>query len=277
MPYTAEISRQHPACFLFVIDQSGSMDEKMEGGRTKADFVADVLNKTLYQLVIRSTRHDGVRDYFQVGVLAYSEARVCSGFGGPLAKSILHPISLIEQNPLRVEDRLKKVDDGAGGLVEQTVRFPVWFEPKSSGGTPMCEAMYRTAETIVEWSNVHMQSYPPTIIHVTDGQSTDGDPDPIAQELKKIKTDDGDCLLFNLHVDTGSAPSVLFPSSDGSLPDDYSRLLFRMSSIVPPHLLTVAKGIGYSVTEDSRFFGYKQGHEGIVDFFEIGTRASRMR
>lgn len=48
--YTAEISRTNPSAFLFIIDQSGSMDERMETEQTKAQFVADVLNKTLYQL-----------------------------------------------------------------------------------------------------------------------------------------------------------------------------------------------------------------------------------
>lgn len=52
MAYSAEISRDNPTCFLFVLDQSGSMDEQMETGRSKALFVADVLNKTLATLVI---------------------------------------------------------------------------------------------------------------------------------------------------------------------------------------------------------------------------------
>ena len=45
MPYSAEISRDNRTAFLFVIDQSGSMDERPEGGRMKSEFVADVLNK----------------------------------------------------------------------------------------------------------------------------------------------------------------------------------------------------------------------------------------
>jgi hypothetical protein len=277
MPYVAEISRQHPTCFLFVIDQSASMDECMEGGRPKADFVADVLNKTLYQLVIRCTRHDGVRDYFHVGVLGYSDKSAYPAFGGSLGARVLHPISVIEEHPLRIEDRIKKVDDGAGGIVEQEVKFPVWFEPRHSGGTPMCEAVYRTAEVLVEWCNIHTQSYPPTIIHVTDGQSTDGDPEPHANEMKQLRTDDGQCLFFNLHIDTRPDAAIIFPSSQDVLPDQYSALLFRMSSTFPPHLVTAAKDRGYSVSSASRFFGYKAGHEGIVDFFDIGTRASQMR
>ena len=79
--YTAEISGTSPSAFLFIIDQSGSMDERMETEQTKAQFVADVLNKTLYQLVIRCTRADGVRNYFEVGVIAYGDS-VRSGFSG---------------------------------------------------------------------------------------------------------------------------------------------------------------------------------------------------
>ena len=74
MTYVAEISRDNPTAFLFVIDQSGSMDEKPEGGRSKAEFVSDVLNRTLYTLITNCSKADGVRHYFDVGVLAYGGA-----------------------------------------------------------------------------------------------------------------------------------------------------------------------------------------------------------
>src|SRR5262245_32779872 len=127
MPYQAEISRENHTCFLFVIDQSGSMDEITETGRSKADFVADVLNKTLYTLVTTCSKADGVRNYFDVGVIAYGGTEVVSGFGGALAGGIVHPINAISEHTLRVEERQKKVDDGAGGILELKTKFPVWF------------------------------------------------------------------------------------------------------------------------------------------------------
>src|SRR2546425_12428091 len=93
MPYQAEISRDNPTCFLFVIDQSGSMDERTESGRSKAQFVADVLNKTLYTLVTNCSKADGIRNYFDVGVIAYGGSEVGTGFGGALSGNIIHPIS----------------------------------------------------------------------------------------------------------------------------------------------------------------------------------------
>lgn len=272
MPYQAEISRDNPTCFLFVIDQSGSMDEKAEGGRSKAQFVADVLNKTLYTLVTNCSKADGVRNYFNVGVLSYSGSDVGNGFGGALSGGIMHSISEIGEKPLRVEERAKKIDDGAGGIIEQKTKFPVWFDPKSSGGTPMRAALTKAMETLADWCDAHRGSYPPTILHVTDGQSTDGGPEDVADGLRQISTDDGQCLLFNLHVTIGGGQEIVFPTSETALVDEYSRMLFRMSSSLPVHLAKFAGDKGYSITDGSRGFIFNGDPKCIVDFFEIGTR-----
>jgi hypothetical protein len=277
MPYSAEISRTTPSCFIFLIDQSGSMDEKMPSGRSKAEFVADVLNKSVYQLIVRCTRSEGVRDYFELGVVGYGGYGAVPGLGGSLSNAIIHPLSAVANAPLRIDQRVKKIDDGAGGIAEQAVKFPIWFNPTNSGGTPMCDGLKKTAEALVGWCDAHPTSYPPTVIHVTDGQSTDGDPEVVADALKQISTNDGACLLFNLHIDAGEGADVVFPASEAGLPDGYSRTLFRMSSGFPPHLVATATTKGYSVTSESKFFGYRAGIEAIADFFDIGTRASNLR
>jgi hypothetical protein len=272
MPYQAEISRDNPTCFLFAIDQSGSMDEKTESGRSKAQFVADVLNKTLYTLVTNCSKADGVRNYFDVGVIAYGGSSVGSGFRGSLSGGIIHPISTIGDNPLRIEERVKKVDDGAGGVIDQKTKFPVWFDPTNSGGTPMREALTKTLEVVADWCDTHKSSYPPTVLHVTDGQSTDGGPEEVAAALHQISTDDGQCVLFNLHITAGGGQEVVFPTSESGLVDEYSRMLFRISSPMPGHLAKFAGDKGYSISDGSRGFIFNGDPRCIVDFFEIGTR-----
>src|SRR2546427_6684066 len=79
MSYQAQISRISPTAFLFVVDQSGSMADKMSSGRSKAEFVADALNRTLVNLVTRCSKSEGVRDYFDVGVIGYSGTTVGNG------------------------------------------------------------------------------------------------------------------------------------------------------------------------------------------------------
>lgn len=277
MSYTAEISRTSPTAFLFLVDQSGSMQDTMQNGKSKAQFVADVLNRTLATLITRCTKSEGTRDYFEVGVLGYSGSSAENGLSGGLSSAVLHPISHIEANPLRVEDRTKRVDDGAGGLVDQAIKFPVWFEAKASGGTPMCTAITAAAEQLVSWCDAHPDSYPPTVLHVTDGESTDGDPEGLAKQLQQIGTNDGNVLLFNLHVSASGGDPIKFPTSDAGLSDSYAKLLFRMSSSLPPHLQKVAEEKGIKATMESKGFVFNGEIGEIVDFFDIGTRAAQLR
>ena len=277
MSYTAEISRSNPTALLFLVDQSASMDDKMSTGRSKAQQVADVLNRTLANLIIRCQKSEGVRNYFDIGVIGYGGSGAFNGFQGNLSGSVLHPISAIESSPLNIEERKKKIDDGAGGIIDQTIKFPVWFEPKAGGGTPMCQGITKAAEELVSWCDAHPNCYPPTVLHITDGESTDGDPEQLASQLSQIQTNDGAVLVFNLHVSSSGASPVEFPASESGLADTYAKLLFRMSSHLPDHLIRFAQEKGFTLGMESRGFMFNADAIQIVDFFDIGTRASELR
>src|SRR5439155_7426366 len=127
MAYQAEISRKNPGCFLFLIDQSESMEDPFgggEAGRRKAEELATILNKLIHTLCIRCSKSDSIYDYFHVGVLGYSEESCKPALGGELSGHSLVPISELASKPLRIEERKKKSDDGAGGVLDQTVKFP---------------------------------------------------------------------------------------------------------------------------------------------------------
>jgi len=275
--YTAEISRNQPTCFLFLVDQSGSMEDRFPSGRSKSQIVADVLNKTLFTLITRCTKSDGVRNYFDIGVIGYGGNSFYNGFSSQLGSALLHPISRIESCPVMIEERVKKLVDGAGGVIEQIIKFPVWFKPQASGATPMCQAIRTAATELVNWCDVHPNSYPPTVLHVTDGESTDGDPETLARQLGLISTNDGAVLMFNLHVSTSGAEQAKFPSSENNLLDRYARLLFRMSSQLPQHLIDYARQRGVTVNDKSRGFIYNAEPAEIVEFFDIGTRALQLQ
>src|SRR5438046_2709519 len=93
MNYRAEISRASPTAILIVMDQSTSMNQRLQGGQSKAAFLSDVLNKTLYTIITNCSKADGVRDYFHVGVVAYSGENARNGFPGALNDEPLHAIS----------------------------------------------------------------------------------------------------------------------------------------------------------------------------------------
>jgi hypothetical protein len=277
MPYNAEISRTNPSAFLFLIDQSGSMEDPIAGSsRRKADSVADAINRILSGLAIKCSRNEGIHDYYEVGVIGYG-AQVGSAFIGGLQGRNLVPISEVANTPARIEERTKKVDDGAGGLAEQTIKFPVWFEPVCHLGTPMCEAMRLAHQTLKEWVAQHPSSFPPIVINITDGESTDGNPTPFAQELANLSTANGNVLVFNCHISASNAPSVVFPDSEASLPDEYARLLFKMSSELPENLRSTARSEDFKIGDQARGFAFNADLEVLIRFLDIGTRPSNLR
>jgi len=283
MPYEQEIGENRPTCYLFVIDQSGSMDEMTDRGVSKANFVADVTNKTIQQFITACRVKEGdttrVKNRYDIGILGYGNDSIGSGFGHGLSSKIIWPLSDIG-NPenYHAEERTVKESDGQGGVIDVPKKFPVWYQPKSSGNTPMRAALTKAAELLVEWCDAHPENYPPTLIHVTDGQSTDGDPEQVATAIRQLHTSDGECLFFNLHVSSTSGETLWFPLSEESLPDTHAKLLFRMSSTIPEKMVQYATAHGIAnVNPNARFFAYKAGIEMIVKFYDIGTRANQNR
>jgi hypothetical protein len=273
--YTAEISRTNPSCFLFLVDQSGSMAKPFGGeqGKVKAQGVADAINRLLQNLVLKCAKSDGIRDYFHVGVIGYG-SQVGPAFGGKLAGRGLVPVSEIANNPLRVEQRTRKVDDGAGGLVEQKFKFPVWFEPTADGKTPMCQALALAQQALGEFIRRFPACYPPVALNVTDGAATDGNPETKAAGLRKLASSDGSALLFNAHLSSRKDRPIEFPDKESDLPDDYARMLYRMSSALPVKVQGAARNEGFRVSDQTRGFVFNADLVSVVRFMDIGTKVA---
>jgi hypothetical protein len=274
MAYSAEISRTNPSCFLFLIDQSGSMAEPFAGqpDQKKAQEVAAAVNRLLQTLVLRCAKGHEVLDRFHVGVIGYSSGKVGPALGGALAGKVLVPVSQLAANPLRVEQRVKRVPDGVGGLVEQTVKVPVWFEPAANGKTPMCQALDLAWASLADFLNQYPACYPPLVINITDGMATDGHPETHAQCIRDLASRDGNVLLFNIHISSRNERPIELPDQEASLPDDYSKLLFRMSSVLPPQMRETAAHEGYRVSETTRGFVFNGDLVAVIRFLDIGTR-----
>lgn len=285
VPYTEEISRANPSCFLFLIDQSGSMaDPWGDIGKSKADGVATVINHLLSDIVIKCSKgEDKPRDYYHVGVIGYGfdHDAVGSAFTGALAGRELVPISEVAMNPARVEDRKsKEVDAETGRIIEIPSKFPVWFFPVAVDGTPMCKAL-REARRIVEgWVNQHPSSYPPTVINITDGESTDGNPMQDAKAITSIANANGSyVLLFNIHISSRRPTPIVFPDKEEELPDEYARMLFQMSSILPEPIREAARNEirDSPIGDQARGFAFNAKMEELIKFLDIGTRPSNLR
>jgi hypothetical protein len=278
MAFSAEISRTNPTCLLFLVDQSSSMDGPFGGqpGKKKSEGVADAINRLLQNLVLKCAKGDGVRDYFHVGVIGYGED-VGPKLAGTGPQQPLAPISDVANNPLRLEERKRMTDDGAGGLVEQAFRFPVWFEPTAGGKTPMNAALTLAREVLADFIATYPDCFPPLVINLTDGKPTDANPLDAAVALKGLKSTDGNVLMFNAHLSGSAAPPVTFPSDENALADKYAKLLFRMSSILPPKLMAAARDEGYPINGPARGFVFNADLVAVIRFLDIGTRVATPR
>src|SRR5262245_26690332 len=214
MAFSAEISRNNPTCRLFLFALSSSMDGPFSGqpGRKKSEGVADAVNRLLQNLVLKCAKSTGVRDYFHVGVIGYGSDAKPVLVGTTLSRPLL-PISAIANAPLRVETRQRAVDDAAGGLVEQSYKYPIWFEPVANGKTPMNSAMELTKEIVGGFLATHPDCFPPLVVNLTDGQPTDANPLNMATELKALKSSDGNVLLFNAHLSSATGAPITFPAA----------------------------------------------------------------
>ncbi len=177
-------------------------------------------------------------------------------------------------DPLAIEDKQKMVDDGAGGLISTTFKLPVWYRKPADAqmsGTPMCAALEYVRNIVAPWCASHPGSFPPVVIHLTDGEPTDGEPQAAADALKGLSTDDGELLLFNCHISESQASPVVFPNSEQILPDELAKSLFRMSSELPDKLRGVAESKGVLVGLGARGMVFNADGAQMLLLIQMGT------
>ena len=282
MTYSADISRNNPGCFLFLVDQSGSMSGSLGGdpNETKMDGAANALNRVLDAISQRCSQGMDIRDYFDVGIITYTtdsagNTQLETPLPGTTPEQPFLSISEVV-DAAEVEEKQVKESDGAGGIVEVSRKFPVWLRPKAGYGTPMCAALTAASTALSDWTAQHQDSYPPMLINITDGEAGDGDPVAWAQNIMELGTNDGSVLIYNVHLsEMSAAPSSEYPSDEGEVSiDEYARQMFRMSSEFPDPVVEMASGMGLPVTQGSRGYVYNADMVSLVQFLDIGTRAA---
>ena len=270
MTYQAQINRQNPTLFCFLLDQSASMNDPAGGisdNTSKAQGLADAVNGILADIVMRCSEGNTIREYFDVIVLGYGseKGKVAPALGGTLSGKEIVSISQIGLYPQRFQERT---------VNGKTYSYPVWVEALGGADTPMCAALRHCKRIVQGWIKKHRKAFPPIIIHITDGESTDGNPTPLARSLIKLSTEDGNVLLFNCHLSSTISPPIVFPDRVESVPDQYGRQLFGMSSILTPYMQQAALSLGYQITAQSRGFIFQADLSNVIHFLDIGTRST---
>jgi len=280
MPYTQEISRAHPALVMFVLDQSGSMMDPSAGDarRRKIDVLASSVNRFFRELTLECSKGEPKpRDYFHVALIGYctdntgAQALVGSAFQGALAGRDVVPVSELFGTQLRTEmeeDPVKRIK----------VRSYVWYDPVAQHGTPTLAALSHANAVAAGWIAEHYASFPPIVLHITDGEATDATPEQVevaADKLKALSTDDGNLLLFNCHLSERDDPRLVFPAHEFDIEGPDSRLLFRMSSVLPEPCVQQAAASGYTLDANARGMMFNADASCLSHLIQIGTRVAR--
>lgn len=240
-PYTAQISRNNPTAFIFMVDHSCSMEAMttLNGERmTLAEAVARIVNNQINELVLRCIKTNEVRHYYDIAAIGYGHD-VYSAWNGELSgRDFVSPEELKEHPYKKIitreEVRTRK------GTTAKEIEKVQWLEANTTGNwTHVHKAFKKAIQLLDSWMMTHhdQDCYPPTIINITDGEFN-GCPaeevQQLANELKAMHTNDGNVLLWNIHVTAGHTDSVILPVSLAELHDNtYSKTLYSLSSLLP--------------------------------------------
>ena len=224
MAYNAEISRANPTCFLFLIDQSGSMAERWGGdagqdqgprGRRRHQPPACKRSSAAAPRAITSL------DRYYIGVI---------GYGGQPGEPDGQP-GLPDRSPggkrpaAREHDREPPAPHR--GSHQAGRRRHRRVDPDSTSCSRLVRAegdgqdarcarrCGRPTRSICQFIGEHPACFPPIVINISDGMATDGDAGQVwqmAAALRGVASQDGNVLLFNVHLSVRGDRPILFPT-----------------------------------------------------------------
>ncbi len=279
--YEKSITREHRSAFVMLIDQSGSMAETVDyEGRTitKATAVAEVANLIISELIERARRHDGIRDYYDIGVVGYS---------GNGAKSMLNdsgemfvPVAELANREVEVKPQTIECIAPDGSVIPFDIENKMWVTPLATGETPMYEGLNLVYDTIKSWCSKpnNYDSFPPTVFNITDGESSDctgADMLKISRKIRSLSTTDGKVFMINVHIASNSnKESMLFPTVEEveACTNRYAKDLSLASSVMPEVYNDMICEIrGEKGMTDFVGVSYNTSIEELITILNIGT------
>ena len=126
------------------------------------------------------------------------------------------------------------------GVWQEEVELVQWVEPVcNQSWTRLNMAFDYVRHLLEEWLMDHagQECYPPTVIHITDGEFNGTTRESLVQQANEIKsmfTPDGNVLLWNIHIiPTHDQVTAFLPTSKNEVYNSYSALLYDLSSLLP--------------------------------------------
>jgi len=221
MPYEILATSPTPALIIYLLDVSASMTQPL-GNKRRIDIVMDALGAALRQMVFRSTKGSRVAPRYRLAMYAYSD----------------HVYDLL--NGVKTVDQVAQL-----GVPElSTMR-----STDTARGFAQVEKLLQA-----ELPNLaHCPA--PLVCHMTDGEYTGADPEPVVRQIAGMHTPDGNVLVENIFISDNVLSETIKDSNTwkGVLPNtqlntDYARKLRSMSSLLPASYQVMLAETGYAIS-----------------------------
>lgn len=280
--HTKTITRSHRTADILLLDLSSSMKEIItydDKRLTKGSLLVDTCNRVLNELYMRAMRSNAIRDYYDVAIVGYSGGGIVSLLNGDLNNPFVSITQLDEacashkwikfENLTDLEPLTKCESYGASTIV---------ISPR--GSTPTHEALTMTYDSIKRWcaNEANYDSFPPTVIHISDGHPTDCNLSEMvdaANRIKSLHTNDGEVLMINIHLESQEhSTKLLFPTDDeiAKRADRYVEMMARSSSIIPESIEPIVNEMReQKFSGGYRAFGYNVSAVDLISMVNIGT------
>ena len=279
--YTAQITRNTPTAFIFLIDQSVSMQNytTLYGEEMPmAEAVARIVNHQLNELVLRCIKGSETRDYYDIAIIGYGE-NAYSGWKGELEGRDFVKPSELKEHPYKKITTKKETRTRKGVKVVE-VEEVQWIEAEATQGWTRVHLAFEKAKGLLdEWMEKHHDKdcYPPTIINITDGEFNGATKEYVLQqanELKSMFTNDGNVILFNIHISANKAVCVTCPASKDEVSfSSLATTMYEMSSLLPMRYSDRIADLRGDGTPNNRYraMSINADMSTLIQLMDIGT------
>lgn len=263
-----------PGLLIILVDQSGSMMNEYVDGDSRTVFSAKVINRVINTIIKKNFVKDKPKNRCFISVIGYGYEvkELCSGYLEDLYK-----------NPMRIEESVRKVSDGDGGLVETKVKNPIWVEPIDKDvWTNMKDAFVFARQLVEEWIQDKPDCPAPVIINISDGAPYYDHKDPdicmeetrqVAKEIMDISNEDGHVLIFNAEIGDGGHKFIT-PNSENEVIGKEAKFLYDISSVIPVGYKTAAIKNELQIRDGSRGCIFNADAVELIKLIDFGsTRA----
>jgi hypothetical protein len=224
MPYENLATSETPALIIYLIDVSTSMNKDMAGKR-RIDVVTDAIQAAFRQMIFRSTKGAAISPRYKLAMYAYSD-EVYDVYDGFMSIDKVAQLGPPELTTVRLSNTARA---------------------------------FLQARNVLQHEIPYLDKHPaPLVCHLTDGEYTGEDPEPIVRDIMRMSTPDGPILVENIFVSDEILPEPVgdvhhWPGvrPQTSLTNAYAIKLRAMSSPLPESYRAMMEEMGYHIASDA--------------------------